>query len=117
LDQALRTGARRERDFAPHFAERAQSRGTRARVESVPVAMKSLAPTAPVRMPGLYDEMSGRSFPTYQGGTLRQRALRDLLRVAMETAGFEVNDTEWWHFDFAGWREYPIMNVDFEDLR
>ena len=70
-----------------------------------------------VRMPGLYDEMSERSFPTYTGGTERQRALRDLLRVAMETAGFEVNDSEWWHFDYAGWREYPILNVDFEDLQ
>ena len=43
--------------------------------------------------------------------------MRDLLRVAMETAGFEVNESEWWHFDYAGWREYPILNVDFEDLR
>jgi zinc D-Ala-D-Ala dipeptidase len=71
---------------------------------------------AAVRMPGLYDEMTERSFPTYMGGTERQRALRDLLRVAMETAGFEVNESEWWHFDYAGWHDYPIMNVDFEDL-
>jgi D-alanyl-D-alanine dipeptidase len=71
---------------------------------------------AAVRMPGLYDEMSERSFPTYTGGTERQRALRDLLRVAMETAGFEVNDSEWWHFDYSGWSEYPILNVDFENL-
>jgi D-alanyl-D-alanine dipeptidase len=69
-----------------------------------------------VQMPGLYDEMSTRSYPTYTGGTERQRALRDLLRVAMETAGFEVFELEWWHFDYAGWRDYPIMNVDFEGL-
>ena len=69
-----------------------------------------------VRMPGLYDEMSERSSPEYAGGTERQRALRDLLRVAMETAGFEVHESEWWHFDYADWREYPIMNVHFENL-
>jgi D-alanyl-D-alanine dipeptidase len=69
-----------------------------------------------VQMPGLYDEMSERSYPNYTGGTERQRALRDLLRVAMETAGFEVLESEWWHFDYVGWRAYPIMNVDFERL-
>ena len=72
---------------------------------------------AAVQMPGLYDEMSERSYPTYTGGTEHQRALRDLLRVAMETAGFEVNESEWWHFDYAGWRDYPILNVNFEDLK
>jgi D-alanyl-D-alanine dipeptidase len=70
-----------------------------------------------VQMPGLYDEMSPRSYPNYTGGTERERALRDLLRVAMETAGFEVYETEWWHFDYADWHDYPIMNVDFEALQ
>ena len=23
---------------------------------------------------------------------------------------------EWWHFDFKDWKEYPILNVRFEDL-
>lgn len=69
-----------------------------------------------VRMPGLYDEMSERSYPDYAGGSERQRALRDLLRAAMETAGFEVYESEWWHFDYADWRDYPILNLDFEDL-
>jgi D-alanyl-D-alanine dipeptidase len=27
-----------------------------------------------------------------------------------------VNPTEWWHFDFQGWREYPILNIAFEGL-
>ncbi len=60
-----------------------------------------------VRMPGLYDEMSERSSPEYPGGTSRQRALRDLLRVAMETAGFEVHESEWWHFDLCGLAPIP----------
>jgi len=53
-----------------------------------------------VEMPGGYDEMSPRSYPDYAGGTTRQRALRDLLRQAMEKEGFSVYETEWWHFDY-----------------
>ena len=47
-----------------------------------------------VEMPGGYDEMSPRSYPDYDGGTSRQRALRDLLRQTMEREGFSVYQTE-----------------------
>jgi D-alanyl-D-alanine dipeptidase len=35
----------------------------------------------------------------------------------MEREGFSVYDTEWWHFDFNQWREYPIVNRDFAGLK
>jgi D-alanyl-D-alanine dipeptidase len=69
-----------------------------------------------VRMPGGYDEFSHRSHADYPGGTSLQRWLRDLLRREMESAGFTVNPSEWWHFDFNGWNEYPLLNVPFERL-
>ena len=83
---------------------------------AVDLTLYELSTGRAVQMPGLYDEMSERSYPDYAGGTERQRALRDLLRVAMETAGFEVLESEWWHFDYVGWRDYPIMNLDFDEL-
>jgi D-alanyl-D-alanine dipeptidase len=70
-----------------------------------------------VEMPGVYDEMSKRSYPTYSGGTEEQRSRRDLLRRAMEKQGFTVNEAEWWHFDFRDWRHYAIQNVRFEEIR
>jgi len=70
----------------------------------------------PIDMPGLYDEMSLRSFPNFPGGTSLQRWHRDLLRRAMESEGFSVNEDEWWHFDYKDWKSYAILNVAFEDL-
>ena len=70
----------------------------------------------PVPMTGGYDEMSERSYPTYPGGTSLERWHRDLLRHAMEEEGFTVHRYEWWHFDYRGWRRYPILNLTFEDL-
>jgi D-alanyl-D-alanine dipeptidase len=64
-----------------------------------------------VEMPSLYDEMSERASPRYSGGPPEARRLRDLLRSAMERQGFTVYESEWWHFDYKGWREYPILNV------
>jgi D-alanyl-D-alanine dipeptidase len=69
-----------------------------------------------VEMPGLYDEMSPRSFPNFPGGTSLQRWHRDLLRRAMESESFTVNEDEWWHFDYKDWKQYGILNVSFEKI-
>ncbi len=69
-----------------------------------------------VTMPGGYDEMSSRSFPLYVGGTSLQRWRRDLLREAMEARGFTVYEAEWWHFDFNGWQDFPISNLEFSAI-
>jgi len=83
---------------------------------AVDLTLYDLASEMPIEMPGLYDEMSRRSFPTFPGGTSLQRWHRDLLRKAMESEAFSVNEDEWWHFDFRDWKQYPILNVPFEDL-
>ena len=80
------------------------------------LTLYDLATSKPIEMPGTYDEMSPRSFPDYPGGTSLQRWHRDLLRRAMESEGFTVYEHEWWHFDYKDWREYPILNIKFEDL-
>ena len=84
---------------------------------AVDLTLYDLATGQPIEMPGLYDEMSPRSFPTFPGGTSLQRWHRDLLRRAMESEGFTVNEDEWWHFDFKEWKQYPILNIPFENLR
>ncbi len=70
-----------------------------------------------VSMPGAYDEMSERSAINYAGGTDQQRQVRDLLRNAMESEGFTVYDPEWWHYDYKDWKEYPILNIDFSEIK
>ena len=69
-----------------------------------------------VQMPSGYDEFSERAHPNYAGGTVEQRAARDLLRTAMEAEGFTVNDDEWWHYDCRDWHKYRIGNAYFKDL-
>ncbi len=83
---------------------------------AVDLTLYDLASGKPIEMPGTYDEMSPRSFPSYPGGTSLQRWHRDLLRRAMESEGFTVYESEWWHFDYKDWKEYPILNVPFEKL-
>jgi D-alanyl-D-alanine dipeptidase len=83
---------------------------------AVDITLYDAATGMPIEMPGLYDEMSPRSFPTFPGGTSLERWHRDLLRRAIESEGFTVDGNEWWHFDYKDWKQYPILNVPFEDL-
>ncbi len=83
---------------------------------AVDLSLYDLKTGKEVEMPGVYDEMSERSYPSYTGGTPEQRERRDLLRRMMESEGFTVYEFEWWHFDYKDWQKYPIMNVRFEDI-
>ncbi|ODT00372.1 MAG: D-alanyl-D-alanine dipeptidase [Gemmatimonadetes bacterium SCN 70-22] len=83
---------------------------------AVDLTMYDLRTGEPVVTTGGYDEMSDRSYPDYPGGTSRQRALREILRSAMEGEGFTVYEAEWWHFDYQDWRRYRIGNQRFEEF-
>jgi kynurenine formamidase/D-alanyl-D-alanine dipeptidase len=67
-------------------------------------------------MGGAYDEMSERSYPTWDKGPKEALARRGLLIELMEKEGFSVYLAEWWHFDHRDWREYPILDVPFAAL-
>ena len=84
---------------------------------AVDLTMYELATGRAVQMPGDYDEMTERSYPDYKGGTAEQRARRDLLRKAMESHDFTVEPNEWWHFNYKDWKEYPILDIAFSEIR
>jgi D-alanyl-D-alanine dipeptidase len=83
---------------------------------AVDLTIYDLKTGQPISMPSSYDEFSVRAHPDYAGGTSEETAHRELLRKTMEAAGFTVYDTEWWHFDYKEWKQYPIVNVPFEKL-
>jgi zinc D-Ala-D-Ala dipeptidase len=83
---------------------------------AVDLSLYDLKTGKEVKMPSGYDEMTDRAYADYAGGTADERARRGILRQAMEAQGFKVNPTEWWHFDYKDWNQYPIQNVRFEEL-
>lgn len=83
---------------------------------AVDLSLYDLKTGKPVEMVSGFDEFSDRAYPNYPGGTSQQRYFRELLRMAMEKQGFTVNDDEWWHYDFRDWKQYPVLNISFEQL-
>ncbi len=83
---------------------------------AVDLSLYDLKSGEEVQMPSGFDEMSERARPSYRGGTAEQRRLRDLLRREMESEGFHVYPSEWWHFDYKDYSKYPIVNLTFEQI-
>jgi D-alanyl-D-alanine dipeptidase len=84
---------------------------------AVDLSMYNLATGREVEMPSAYDEMTPRAYPDYAGGPEEPRRRRDLLRSAMEREGFTVEPNEWWHFNYKDWQQYPILDVEFGQIR
>src|SRR5690606_24891607 len=67
-------------------------------------------------MPTAYDAFVREAFPSHPVADPVIRKNRDLLIRIMENNGFRVNASEWWHFDFRGYRAYEVLDISFEEL-
>jgi D-alanyl-D-alanine dipeptidase len=83
---------------------------------AVDLTLYDLRTGVPLPMPTAYDDFSPAAHIDYAGASDEERRNRDRLRRAMEAEGFEPFPPEWWHYDFHGWRQYPILNTAFEDI-
>jgi len=84
---------------------------------AVDLTIYDLKTGQPIPMPSSYDEFSENAHADYSGGTAEERAHRQLLRRTMEAEGFSIYPNEWWHFDYKDWRQYPIMNAPFSEIK
>lgn len=67
-------------------------------------------------MPTDFDDFTAKAAIDYSGATDAQKKNRQTLRKAMESDGFKVYATEWWHYDFQECPENRILNVPFSEI-
>ncbi len=78
---------------------------------SIDVSLYLLANGENAGMISGFDEPSVRQYASFAGGTTLERCRRDLLRSAMQMAGFTASGTEWWHFDYGDIKGFAHLNV------
>jgi D-alanyl-D-alanine dipeptidase len=69
-----------------------------------------------LKMPTPYDSFKKEAWPSTPMKDPEIKKNRTLLITVMEKYGFKVNSSEWWHYDFKGWKNYEVMDIDFEEL-
>jgi D-alanyl-D-alanine dipeptidase len=60
-------------------------------------------------MPTGYDDFSERAHRDFRELPADAIRNRERLERVMVKHGFVPFQTEWWHFDFAGWEKYPLI--------
>jgi D-alanyl-D-alanine dipeptidase len=67
-----------------------------------------------VEMPSPFDTFTSAAHHGYSGGSAEARKNREVLRAAMEAAGFVKNPMEWWHYDLPGAMQLPVLDQGFD---
>ncbi|CAN5217180.1 hypothetical protein BH10ACI1_BH10ACI1_30600 [soil metagenome] len=68
-------------------------------------------------MPTDFDDFTEKAAIDYAGATDEQKKNREILRKAMESDGFKVYTTEWWHYDFQSCPESRILDIQFSEIK
>ena len=69
-----------------------------------------------LKMPTTFDSFSKDAWPTTPISDPVASKNRTLIINVMQKHGFKVNASEWWHFDFIGWKKFEVMDIDFGEL-
>ncbi len=69
-----------------------------------------------LKMPTEFDSFKKEAWPTSAVTDPVIKKNRTKLIAVMEKYGFKVNSSEWWHYDFIGWKQYEVLDIDFEAL-
>jgi D-alanyl-D-alanine dipeptidase len=69
-----------------------------------------------VEMPTEFDDFSEKAHRDYMGASAAAMANRARLARYLEAEGFVGLSNEWWHFDFTGWEQFPVMDVPFNKI-
>jgi D-alanyl-D-alanine dipeptidase len=64
-----------------------------------------------------FDNFSDTAHHDFKNLPAEVLANRALLRSVMERHGFIALDSEWWHYYFAGGKEYELLDLSFKALR
>ncbi len=69
-----------------------------------------------VEMPSGFDDFSEKAHRDYMGASATAIANRARLARYLEVEGFVGLSNEWWHFDFTGWEQFPVMDIPFNKI-
>lgn len=83
---------------------------------AIDMTLINLKTGAELKMPTEYDSFRKEAWPSTPVKDPEVKKNRDLIIAVMKKYGFRVNSSEWWHFDFNGWKNYEVLDIDFEEL-
>ncbi len=69
-----------------------------------------------LQMPTEFDSFEKKAHHDYQDLPDNIKRNRWILKTIMEKHGFKAITSEWWHYDFKGWKKYKVLDKSFDEL-
>ena len=85
------------------------------RAYSVDVALLDLD-GKDVIMPSEFDDFSERAHMDFMDCPPEAVRHRQILKETMERHGFTGIDSEWWHFNYQGYKDKPVLDIPIDQL-
>jgi len=70
----------------------------------------------PLEMPSDFDAFGPRAWHGAKGVPAKAAANAAELKAAMEAAGFKPLPEEWWHYEDPAAKDWPLLDVPFQEL-
>lgn len=83
---------------------------------AVDVTLVDLKTKTELEMPTPYDDFTVKAHHSYSNLPRKVLKNRELLKTIMTKYGFETITSEWWHYDFSGWKNFELLDIPFELL-
>ncbi len=83
---------------------------------AVDLTLHRLADGQQVEMPSAFDDFSERAHRNFMSASRAAIANRLVLERVMGAVGFQPMSNEWWHFDFQGWQDFPVLDRPFDEM-
>lgn len=83
---------------------------------AVDLTLHDLRTGMEVEMPSGFDDFSTKAHRDYSDDTPTAAANARRLESYMFAEGFIGMSNEWWHFDYAKWQDYPVMDIPFSQI-
>jgi D-alanyl-D-alanine dipeptidase len=83
---------------------------------AVDVTLVDLASGHELDMPTAHDEFSARAASDYAELPASVIQNRAILREVMSAHGFDQLPSEWWHFDYRGWKKFDLLDLPFDAI-
>lgn len=100
----------------PRYVGDPRKGGRHTRGTTVDVTLINLKTGKELPMGTEFDDFTQKAWPSYTQLPEEVINNRTMLSSIMKKYGFTPVKCEWWHFDLHNWRDYPVLEVDFEQL-
>jgi D-alanyl-D-alanine dipeptidase len=103
-------------DSLRYFFEDPSRGSCQNRGAAISLSLYDLESTELLPMPTDYGDISSQSISDFPILDNRLRWNRDLLRRLMESEGFTVSHSRWWHFNHQSCAQYPALDIPFAEM-